>query len=245
MGGICLRASSRQSPGAAAAGWRNASAIAARTGALASGSLHKKPDEFFLSTYNFAGSGMRGLRRGVSLANCMTGSAISVSSGASSSARRLTKDVLAPFSSSRRTEIGEQIFVAADRRIDARAGARHRRFLDLAIQFVEGLAHPVQALIFEIPRPSDEDLYGRQRVSVVSGELREEASRRRNDAGAGDIGRISGRLAGEHGIIGKSRLLAALNFGIPISTLHEAHGNRNTPTGARSPSQSNYGKARF
>ena len=89
--------------------------------------------------------------------------------GASSSARRLTNEVLAPFSSRRRTRYGEQVLVSADRRVDAAGRVELAVADDLVVQ---RLAHAVQALELERGGRRRRRRRG-DRVGVVGGELRD------------------------------------------------------------------------
>ena len=66
-------------------------------------------------------------------------------------------------------QIGEQVLVAADRRVDAARPVDACRFADDLV--VERLAHAVQALELERRRPA-RDVGGGDGVGVVGGELR-------------------------------------------------------------------------
>ena len=65
---------------------------------------------------------------------------------------------------------------------------------------------------------------GRDGQRVVGGELRIEARPRGEQAlGAGEIGLVGRGLAGEHRIVGEAALLRALDLGVPIGALDQAH----------------------
>ena len=117
-------------------------------------------------------------------------------------------------------QIGEQVAMAADRRVDAagRAGvSSHQRL-------VERLAHAVQALelvALDAARLLD---HARDGQRVVGGELRIETRPRGEQlARAGHVAEVGHRLAGEHRIVGKPALLRALDLGVPVGALDQAH----------------------
>jgi hypothetical protein len=104
-------------------------------------------------------------------------------------------------------QIGEQILMAADRRVDARGDAHGLRRHHL---LVERLAHAVEALELQLVargRLAAGHLdHRREAVRVVGGELREEGFRIGDQLlGAGDIGDVGRRLAGEDRVTGRPR----------------------------------------
>ena len=115
-------------------------------------------------------------------------------------------------------QIGEQIAMAADRRVDAARGIRQLG----QKRGVERLAHAVQALEFEAldaARVLDDAGDGQR---VVGGELRVKPSARREQLpGAGHVAEVGHGLAREHRIIGKPALLRALDLGVPIGALDQ------------------------
>ena len=119
-------------------------------------------------------------------------------------------------------EVGEQVFMAADRSIDA-AGAAEFAFADDF--FVERFAHSVQALQLEGDRTAG-DMGDRERVRVVRGELGiERALVGQQEAHAREVGQVCVLLAGEHGIVGVTAFLRPFDLAVPIRALHEAHGD--------------------
>jgi len=61
--------------------------------------------------------------------------------------------------------------VGSDRRIDARTAAARPNF---TIEFVQLLAHAMQALEFKFGRSARERVYGCDRMGVVGGKLRKD-----------------------------------------------------------------------
>ena len=115
-------------------------------------------------------------------------------------------------------EIGEKIAVRTDRRIDSNCGVAHFRQ-----QLVERLAHAVQALKLEVAPRARHRQNGGDATSVMRGDLREETRLFEEPRRAGVKIEIGHRLAREHGIIGKTALLGALDFAVPIGALDETH----------------------
>ena len=117
-------------------------------------------------------------------------------------------------------QIGQEIAVAADRRVGATGELR----AILAQLRVQRLAHAVQALEFEsagFVRKLDQ-CGDRQRV--MRGELGENARPQRQQfPRAGDIVQVGHRLAGEQRIVVETALLRALDLGVPIGALDETH----------------------
>ena len=117
-------------------------------------------------------------------------------------------------------QIGEQVAVAADRRIGA-AGDVGAILAELR---VERLAHAVQALEFEAAARRRQLEDGRDRQRIVGGELRKDARPQRQQLlRAGDVVQIRHRLAGEHRIAVEPALLRALDLGVPIGALDQPH----------------------
>ena len=118
-------------------------------------------------------------------------------------------------------QIGQQIAVAADRRVGA-MGDVGAVFAELRI---ERLAHAVQALEFESARFAFRQFEdGPDRQRIMGGELRKDPRPQRQQLlRAGDVVQIRHRLAGEYRIAVKPALLRALDLGVPIGALHQPH----------------------
>ena len=118
-------------------------------------------------------------------------------------------------------QIGQQIAMAADRRIGAAGDVR---------AILAELAHTA-------PRPCRAGAgtrirsfavgqfeHGRDRQRVVGGELRKDPRPQRQQLlRAGDVVQIRHRLAGEHRIAVEAALLRALDLGVPIGALDQPH----------------------
>ena len=117
-------------------------------------------------------------------------------------------------------QIGQEIAVAADRRINA---AGHLgQFGEQRL--VERFAHAVQALELEAVYAARvfDDAGDSERI--MGGELRKQARpRREQPLHAGHVAKIGHGLAGEHRIIGKPALLRAFDLGVPVRALHQTH----------------------
>ena len=115
-------------------------------------------------------------------------------------------------------EIGEQIAVAADRRIDAAGDARvapHR--------VVERFPHAVEPLELVARAVAGHLDNGGDGQRVVAGELRiEPRPCREEPLRAGEVGLVGRRLPCEHGIVGEAALLCPLHLGVPVGALDEA-----------------------
>ena len=120
-------------------------------------------------------------------------------------------------------EIGQQILMAADRRI----GTAGDMVVPCTVEqgFVQILAHAMQALKLEagaVPARPLQNAGDRERI--MGGKLREQLR-----AGiqqflrAGHIIEVGHRLAGENGIVGQATLLRPLDLGVPIGTLDQPH----------------------
>ena len=143
-------------------------------------------------------------------------------------------------------QIGQQILVAADRRIDARGACPACPAPTTSL--VERLAHAVQALELEVAAVARHLQHGRERVGVVGRELRIEGARGSASSllRAGEIGDIGRGLAREHGIARQAALLAPLDLAVPIGALDQPH--HQPPLVPRAPcrrSQSISGRQRF
>ena len=115
-------------------------------------------------------------------------------------------------------QIGEQVAVAADRRI----GAVGEFGTILAQLRIERFAHAVQPLEFEAAAIAGEFEDGRDRQRIVGGELRKDARPQGQQLfRAGDVVQIRHRLAREHRIAVEPALLRALDLGVPIGALHQ------------------------
>ena len=132
--------------------------------------------------------------------------------------------------------------MAADRRIDPA-----RRLRQLGHQrLVEHLAHAVQALELVALDPARILDHARDGERVVGGELRVEMrARGQAVARAGGVAEVGHRLAGEHRIVGEPALLRALDLGVPIGALDQAHHQAAAERCAVSASQSITAGARF
>ena len=108
--------------------------------------------------------------------------------------------------------LGEQVRVAAHRRVDAARNVRDDRV-------VERLAHAVQALHLERPAVGLLD-HSRHRVRVVGRELRIEGLRVvEQSLNSSQVGDVRRRLAGEHRIAVQPLFLGVLDLGVPIRAL--------------------------
>ncbi len=117
-------------------------------------------------------------------------------------------------------EIGQQIAMAADRRIDPARRARHVGEQRL----IQHLAHAMQALEFVALGATGLLDHARHRQRVVGGELRiEPGPRPQQLPHAGHVGQIGHRLPREHRIVGEPALLRALDLGVPVGALDEPH----------------------
>ena len=124
-------------------------------------------------------------------------------------------------------QIGQQIAVAADRRVDAAGDVG--QFGEERL--VERLAHAVQALEFVSLDAAGVLDDARDGERIVRGELRKDArAQRQQFAHAGHVAEVGHGLAGEHRIIGEPALLRALDLGVPIGALDQPHGE---PAAAR------------
>ena len=135
---------------------------------------------------------------------------------------RLTKRGIGAVFEQAPDEIGEQLLVASDRRVDPHRRARIAdRVLELGQLLVQRLAHAVQAL--ELERPAL-----RQRLHLADGVRIVGRERRVDDVAgveqrlrAGEIGDVGRDLAREHRIIGQARDLRRLDLGVPVSALDQ------------------------
>ncbi len=118
-------------------------------------------------------------------------------------------------------QVGQQVLVLADRRVDAAAGA------DLVVlddALVELLAHAVQALELEVAGVAGVLQHAGDRVRVVRGQLRKEnVAVGEQLARAGQVGDVGVHLAGEDGIALDAHLLGALDLHVPVGALDQAH----------------------
>ena len=118
-------------------------------------------------------------------------------------------------------EIGQEILVAADGRVNAAGPVELVGADDL---LVERLAHAVQALKLVIPAFTRELEHGGERVCVVRGELPvESVGRRKQPPRAREIGDVGCDLAREDGVARKPALLAALDLAVPVGALDQPH----------------------
>ena len=129
-------------------------------------------------------------------------------------------------------EIRQQVFMCADRRIDAAGvfapGPAHHAVVQLR-------AHSMQALEFEPIRIATENFRDmRDGVRIVGRELGIDAlAGALEQARAGEIGHVGVRLAREHRIAGEPALLRALDLAVPVRALDQAQ--RDAPVGLAQP----------
>ena len=117
-------------------------------------------------------------------------------------------------------EIGEKVAMAADGGVGAAGGARH--VLDEPL--VEGFSHAVQALEFIAVRVAGALDDRGDGEGVVGGELREDAlAHAQQPLGRCQVLQVGHRLAGEDRIIVEAAFLGALDLGVPVGPLDEAH----------------------
>ena len=115
-------------------------------------------------------------------------------------------------------QIGQQIAMRADRRIDPAAALV---FADHDV--MQTLAHAMQALEFEIG-VADHVQNRRDRVGVMGRELRIDAVGIADQLlRIGDIADIGFHLAGEQGEVGQAFDLRALDLAVPIGALDQTH----------------------
>jgi len=112
--------------------------------------------------------------------------------------------------------------MAADRRVDAAGSLRQFR----EYRLIERLAHAVEPLELEAAgaaRILDDARHGKR---VVGGELRKDARACREEPlYAGHVAEVGHGLARVHRIVGKPALLRALDLGVPVGALDQAHGH--------------------
>ena len=117
-------------------------------------------------------------------------------------------------------QIGEQVAMPADRRVDAAGGTR----LLGDQRFVQRFAHAMQALEFVTLKAACLLDHARDGERIVRGELRIEMRPRGEQlTHAVHVTEVGHRLAGEYRIVGKPALLGALHLRIPIGALDEPH----------------------
>jgi len=120
-------------------------------------------------------------------------------------------------------EIGQQVLVAADRRVDAAGHAQAVRGHHL---LVERLAHAVEALELEVPVIAGQHRDGRDGMGVVGRELGvEQVPPLQQAPRASEIRHIGRAFAGEDGVAVEPGFLCALDLAVPVGALHEAHGH--------------------
>ena len=116
-------------------------------------------------------------------------------------------------------QVSEQVLVFAHRRVDTATG------LVLAHdEVVQRFAHAVQPLKLVSLTVRRQFQHRGDRVRIVCRELRVDAvGHRQQFACAGDIGQVGIDLAREYRVTGKAQHLRALDFGIPVGALDQAH----------------------
>ncbi len=116
-------------------------------------------------------------------------------------------------------QIGQEIAMRADGGIDAAPGG-----FCLENDVMQGLAHAMQALEFKGALVACHVEDGSGGMGVMGGELRIDAVRHRQElARIGDIAHIRRRFGGEDRKAVDPRHLCALDLGIPVGALDEAH----------------------
>ena len=124
-------------------------------------------------------------------------------------------------------QVGQQGFVAADRRIDAArpgqltVGQRADHLL------VEWLAHAVQALKLVLTGRvllARQRVHGGQGVRVVGGELRvDRVGRGQQSLGASQVGHVGVGLAGVDRVVSQAIELRPLDLAVPVGALDQPH----------------------
>ena len=125
-------------------------------------------------------------------------------------------------------QVGEQVPVVPDRRVDAagKAGAPGGERL------VERVAHAVELLELQVQPRARALQHERRGVAVVRRELREHAGARREQRlRAGHVGEIGRALAREHRVARQAEHLRVLHLGVPVGALRQAH--HDAPPGVR------------
>ena len=115
-------------------------------------------------------------------------------------------------------QIGQQVAIAADRRIDAHGDATlgHQAL-------VEAVAHAMQALELEVAARAGPFHHRGDGQGIVGGEGRKEAAALgQHGAGASHVTDVGRGLAGEHRIVDEAPLLRALDLAVPVGALHQA-----------------------
>ena len=116
-------------------------------------------------------------------------------------------------------QIGKQVGMRADRRVDAAA-----RAFSLAHGLMQRLAHAVKALELEAVAIVGHLKDCRHGMCIVRRELRVDAvGHRQQLARVGDVGDVGVGLACEHGVARQAERLRPLDFGIPVGALDQAH----------------------
>ena len=117
-------------------------------------------------------------------------------------------------------QVGEEIAVAADRRIDP--AQRGRRIGEQRV--IERLAHAVQALELVAVDPAGILDQARDGERIVGAELRQELRpRRQQGPRASQITYVCQWLTGKDRVVGKAALLRPLDLGVPVGALDQAH----------------------
>ena len=119
-------------------------------------------------------------------------------------------------------QVGQQVLVAPHGRI----GPQHHVVAEAGVgRAVERLAHAVQPLVLHPHAGLRRHVaHGRQRMGVVGGELRIERRRGVDERlGRHQIGQVGGRLGGVDRIARPPGHLGALDLGVPVGALHQAH----------------------
>jgi hypothetical protein len=139
-------------------------------------------------------------------------------------------------------QVGQQVAMAADRRIDPRGDA----LFSADEPLIEAPPMPCRRWNSKSRARAGPLQDGRDGQRVVGGEGRIDARRVEHRPGAGEVGDVGRRLAGEHRIVGQAALLAALDLAVPVGALDQAHHQLAAPVrAAQVVSQAISGGARF
>ncbi len=116
-------------------------------------------------------------------------------------------------------QVSQQILVLADRRIDATT-----RLLLAVDLIVQRFTHAVQALKFEVLLTACELQNRGHRMRVMGGKLWiDSIGHGHQFACVCDVGHIGADLAREHRVVVQPQYLRALDLGIPVGALDQAH----------------------
>ena len=138
-------------------------------------------------------------------------------------------------------EVGKQIAMAADRRVDAARDvlARHEHV-------VERVAHAVQLLELERAPLADAREDESDGVAIVRRELRKDAvARREQGLRARHVRDVGGTFARVHRVAVDAQHLRELDLGVPVGALHEPHHDAPARIAGEAGKPVAYAAARF